>query len=175
MCSSDLTLQDAIGKNLVFQTQAKIAKEDVDSLTNTVENLSGKLEQYKGLEETVEKTVQEKSAELNTRIQEINNLIQERDSAKNEAAHIQTFRNELITAKQEIQNRDAEINRIKVEHTNQIQNVRNEQLDKIKELEEEIRYLKLTPSQKKKYDAAKQSTAQPQLPSDVISRDGGSF
>ena len=174
------TLHDAIGKNLVFQTQAKIAKEDLDSVSQSAETLSLKLEEYKGLEETVEKTVQEKSAELNTRLQEINSLVQERDAAKNEASHVQAFRNELISAKQLIQRKELEINRLVIEKQQIAEIVRQEQELKIKELEEKIQYLQLTPAQKKKYDAAKQPAA-PQVnppdvvPDNVISRDGGSF
>ena len=198
------SLHDAIGKNLVFQTQAKIAKEDLDLKVQTIESLSSKLEEYSKLEETVEKTVQEKSAELNNKLQEINSLIQERDAAKNEASHIEIFRNELITAKQqiqnkdveinriknenqtlilsvrqelerEIQNKDAEINRIKNENRNTISEIKNEQDIKLKELEEEIKYLKLTPSQKRKYDLVNKIGTEISEKEEKINKDGGNF
>lgn len=169
------SLHDAIGKNLVFQTQAKIAKEDLDLKVQTIESLSSKLEEYSKLEETVEKTVQEKSAELNNKLQEINSLIQERDAAKNEASHIETFRNELITAKQQIQNKDAEINRIKNENQNTISEIKNKQDIKLKELEEEIKYLKLTPSQKRKYDLVNKIGTEISEKEEKINKDGGNF
>lgn len=148
------TLHDALGKNLVFQTQVKIANEELDSKNKIIESLSSDLEKYVSFEENVEKTVQEKSAELNTKTQEINFLIKERDDAKSQIAHLEIFRNELVSAKQQLQNKEIEITNIKSEYEKIIE-----------ELKQNIQYLQLTPSQKKKFTQQKKE----------LSKDGGSF
>jgi chromosome segregation ATPase len=152
------TLHEALGKNIVFQAQAKVSAEDFESLQNTITHLNDKIEEYKN----IENNVQTKDSAIREKEDEIGRLKSERDSAKNEASHIETFRNELIAARNEIQKRDIEINNIKTGYEN-----------KLKDLEETIKYLQMTPAQKRKFDSTKTKVIQTNIVSD--NNDGGSF
>lgn len=155
------TLQDAVGKNLVFQTQARIAKEDQEQLNATINELVAKLEEYSSIEESVSS----QKDLLNLKDMEIQNITRERDHARSEASHIETFRSELVSARQEIQQKNVEIQRLKSGLEKELSSAKQES-DKIlrdcelkfqkeiKELKEKIDYLEMTPAQKRKFNAA---------------------
>ena len=167
------TLQDAIGKNIVFQVQARIAKEDLDSLGNSIQNLNDKLEGYGELEQNLNL----QGEALNSKNLEIQNLVRERDHAKHEASHIETFRNELVAARQELQQKNVEIQTLKATHEKQVSSMKAEfdikmvslksDCDKIlldlelrtqkeiKELKEKVAYGEMTPAQKRKFNNLK--------------------
>jgi len=109
------TLHDAIGKNLVFQTQQRIYNEEKEGLEN-------KLEQ------------------LNHKNSEIENLTVKRDN------HIETFKNELVAARNEINLLKQNENKIIEEYESQI-----------KKLTDQIEYLNLTPAQRRKINKTQQS------------------
>lgn len=120
----------------------------IETLTNTLTDViirnvslqsSNKLQ-----EDTIkeyEKTVEVLDAEIgriNDELNTIKNMKQEYENVKNKVQHIDSFKNELLKSRKE-----------------------NE------ELKEQLRYLQMTPSKKKKYDESK-------IQSSEIS-DGGSF
>lgn len=168
------TLHEALGKNIVFQAQAKIAAEDMDSLTNTLNELKEELNQYGDLEQNIESA----NLEISKKSLELQKALNERDSAIIEASHIETFRNELISARNEVaklkteneilskkaSNIDSQEEELKVSIEKNL-----EYTQEIKKLKEEISYLKMTPAQRRKYDAKKLQQ------NEVISEDGGSF
>lgn len=176
------TLHEALGKNIVFQTQAKISGEDIESLKNTISNLESKVEQFEGLE----KNIEDQGMQLSQKEQELQKILQERDSARNEASHIDTFRNELVSARNELVNKNAEINGLnsekqlllqKISRTESIENelkIANEKISEylldIKNLEDQINYLKMTPAQRRKYDQKNNK-----IDNNVVTEDGGSF
>lgn len=169
------TLHEAVGKNIVFQAQAKIAGEDIENLKTGMDELKNKLEEYQNLEKNIEK----QSEELCKKNLEIQQLTNERDSIRNEASHIETFRNELISARNEITKLNSE-KQLMLQEVSNIELMKrsiNESAEKIKEYQSEIQklvgqveYLKLSPAKRKKYDLEHITE------SIVISNeDGGSF
>ena len=167
------TFHEALGKNLVFQVQQRISGEQIEKLNETVEQLEKIIQEYKTLEETAEKT----SLELSSKENEMLRLISERDAAKNEASHIETFRNELVAARQELQQKNVEIQTLKATHEKQVSSMKAEfdikmvslksDCDKvlldlelrtqkeIKELKEKVAYSEMTPAQKRKFNNLK--------------------
>lgn len=156
------SFHDALGKNLVFQVQSRISGEEIDALKTQIENYSTVVEEYKKIEENISQT----SSELISKDEEIDRLISERDAAKVEASHIDTFRNELISARNQIQEKQKEIEEIKLNFSNKeklmmqesdrmINESRLEYEIKIKSLEEKIEYLQMTPAKRKKFEAGR--------------------
>lgn len=91
---------------------------------------------------------------LRKKIEDLEKIRGTYDNVKHQIQHIDTYRNELI--------REREAH----------QNTRNEYESKIKELEQKIEYLQLTPSKRKKVDEAKEVSV---VPSEEQTKDGGSF
>lgn len=168
------SFHDALGKNLVFQVQSRIAGEELDAMKTQIDNYQNVVEEYKKIEANVEKT----SIELGVKDEQINKLTSERDAAKNEASHIDTFRNELVLARSQIHDKQKEIDQIKhdfvqkeqvmINESNKvISDIRSEYESKIKLLEQKIEYLQMTPAKRKKFDA--DNSAQ------YVTTDAGSF
>lgn len=198
------TLQDAIGKNIVFQTQARIAKEDQEQLNASINELLEKLNEYQNIEDSISS----QKEILKQKDMEIQNLIRERDHARNEASHIDTFRSELVSARQELQHKNLEIQNVNVAHEKEIANVRSEcnrkisdiksnsdkilrdfelkTQNQIKELNEKIEYYEMSPAQKRKFNSMKNNNNEniileqnsPELSIEIIDdegSDGGTF
>ena len=142
------TLQEAIGKNIIFQAQAKVSGEELESLITQNEELSKKLEEYRNSQQNIEST----SHILKQREQEIETL-------KNDASHIETFRNQLISTKKQLDDKNSEIN-----------NIIKEKDFIINQLQEQIEYLQMTPAQKRKFDINKNKQE-----FSLESNDGGNF
>lgn len=142
------TLQEAIGKNIIFQAQAKVSGEELESLITQNEELSKKLEEYRNSQQNIEST----SHILKQREQEIETL-------KNDASHIETFRNQLISTKKQLDDKNSEIN-----------NIIKEKDFIINQLQEQIEYLQMTPTQKRKFDINKNKQE-----FSLESNDGGNF
>lgn len=175
------TLHEAVGKNIVFQAQAKIAGEDIENLKSGMDELKSKLEEY----EILEKNIENQTEELCKKEIKIQELTNERDSIRNEASHIETFRNELISARNEIANKNAEIVKLNTEKKSLSEEISNvykikkslkESEERVKEYESEVQklnkhieYLKLSPAKRKKYDLEYGTE------SSIIREDGGSF
>lgn len=168
------SFHDALGKNLVFQVQSRISGEEIDTLKTQIENYNSVLEEYKKIEENIAQT----SNELVSKDEQINRLTSERDAAKNEASHIDTFRNELVSARSQIHEKQKEIDQIKHDFVQKeqimmnecdkiISDIKSEYETKIKELNDTISYLQMTPAKRKKFDADR-------LPQYATS-DGGNF
>lgn len=145
------SFHDALGKNLVFQVQSRISGEEIDALKAQIENYSTVVEEYKKIEENISQT----SSELISKDEEIDRLISERDAAKVEASHIDTFRNELISARNQIQEKQKEIDQIKMEFDEVVEGIVSEYEYKIKELNDTIAYLQMTPAKRKKFEAGR--------------------
>jgi chromosome segregation ATPase len=160
------TLHDALGKNIVFQAQAKISGEDIEELKNTISSLNKKIEEY----ENIEHTIEEKNAEINSKNAELGKLKIDFDNAKNESAHLNTFRNELVSARQEVQNKINELNNLNLSWENKVKVIQSEHQAVIEELNNNIAYLQMTPAQRRKFD-----TKNAKIETATESNDGGSF
>ena len=89
-------------------------------------------------------------------ISRLNSMKTEYENIKNQANHVDTFRNELLKARQENDK------------------IRDEYEIKIKELNDKIAYLQLTPAKRKKIDELNNKAEDP-VGLDALVKDGGSF
>lgn len=169
------TFHDALGKNLVFQVQARIANEEIDNLKAQVENFQNVLEEYKQIEEQVKQT----SNELVYKEEQILALTAERDTVKHENSHIETFRNELILARSQIREKQEELEKVKLEFIHKEKNMlstfnknintlKQEYEIRLQEAKEKIEYLQMTPAKRKKFDSTNSTKT-------VVVEDGGFF
>jgi len=158
------TMTDAVIRNISLQANGKISESviteqqsKIDKLNSEIksytDNLNGANEQYKNTIEGLQNTVNE-----------LNSMKSEYENIKHQANHVDTFRNELI--------KERELH----------QQTRNDYELKIKELNEKIDYLQLTPAKRKKIDDSKLTPTievtegTPTLFNiDTTIKDGGSF
>lgn len=187
------TLQDSIVKNISLQANLKLTENVIKELQSKIDELNSNIDSTK---KELEVTKATKNSSDNARIQQLQNEINvhtntistlrgqindlsvvksEYEGVKHQLQHIDTFRNELSRTRDELQN-------IKNVHDLEVKVLKKEYEVIIKELNDQIDYLKLTPAKRKKIDEAK--VAQTELISaeleklvisDEIIKDGGSF
>jgi hypothetical protein len=149
------TMTDVIVRNISLQANARVTEEVVEEQAKRIQELSV-IEANRNAETDVEVTrLNDTIANLNTTIANLNNELSdlrsqrgEFESVKSQAKHVDTFRNELVKA-QVI----------------------------IKELNDKIEYLQLTPAKRKKIDDAKQTKTVDVFSAESTDtiKDGGSF
>lgn len=132
------TLTDVIIRNISLQTTNRLHEDAVKDYEKTIEALDAEIGRLNQSGNDTISDLQKEINRLNGELDLIKNMKSEYENVKNQVQHIDTFRNELVKSRKE-----------------------NE------ELQEQIRYLQLTPSKRKKYDESK-------IQSVEIS-DGGSF
>lgn len=188
------TLTDAVIRNVSLQANARVVDEVIDSQAKKLDELqkaNGELaasfEEIKNKnissENATIKTLQDKVNEqqntitdLNNQVNNLNSIRREHDNVKSQVVHLESFRNELAKAREEnvILQRNHEI---------AIQNLTTKFESVIKELNDKIEYLQLTPAKRKKLDDVNKKVEMPEsgVISDLVSetpdtiRDGGSF
>lgn len=188
------TFHEALGKNIVFQAQAKINAEDQEELKKKIEILENTLQGFND----IEKNIEEKDHEILDKNAEIGRLKNEFEQVKAESNHLNTFKNELISARQELQNKNKEIqdlNSLKEREKNEIRldferkikvltddknisilELTREKEKAIQELNSKIEYLQMTPAQRRKFDAKNSvSSEKENLIVENSSEDGGTF
>jgi len=141
------TLTDAIQKNISLQANARISDVAIGQLNEKVLELEAQLDNT---------NYEAKINELNQEISRLGSMKAEYENIKHQANHVDTFRSELLKAREETQQ------------------VRDEYENKIKELTDKIAYLQLTPAKRKKIDDLNKKPEEP-AGLDVIIEDGGSF
>ena len=176
------TMTDAVMRNISLQANAKISEnviiehqDKIEKLNSEIERLTLQIEKNLNASETEKnnqitnlngKIEEQKNSisNLETQIHELNNMKGVYENSKHQMDHIDTFKNELI------KERDLH------------QQTRNDYELTIKDLNEKIEYLQLTPAKRKKIDDSKLTTivevieATPTLFNiDTIIKDGGSF
>ena len=176
------TMTDAVIRNISLQANAKISEgviteqqSKIDKLNSEIERLTLQIEKNLNASETEKnnqitnlngKIEEQKNSisNLETQIHELNNMKGVYENSKHQIDHIDTFKNELI------KERDLH------------QQTRNDYELTIKDLNEKIEYLQLTPAKRKKIDDSKLTPivevieATPTLFNiDTIIKDGGSF
>jgi len=204
------TLNDCVIRNVSMQANAKITDDVIKDQGEKIEQLSKmlrdneeanrKLKEDNSLNENniindlknrmIEKE-QELARQSNT-IAELNSKVREFDVIKNQATHVDTFKNELIKAREEIVNTkndyDKKINDLVSTNKNEVDVLRKkhetekDDLNKqIAELSAKIDYLQLSPAKRKKIDELNKgvSTVTP-IPEaipvdDNAIKDGGTF
>ena len=225
------TMTDCVVRNVSMQANQKITddvvKEQTEKLealarsNNELQTLIGELEQANATNESSviqdlknkldekEKLVSKQSTDINEltnkhriELEELNTKFRDYDSVKNQATHVETFKGELIRAREEtnrvrteLENR---INSMNAETNGKIQGI-NEENDKnvrvliqrheteksnlnkkIAELFEKIEYLQLPPAKRKKIEEQLTKEVAPTTITSLVGadgelKDGGSF
>jgi chromosome segregation ATPase len=174
------TLTDAIVRNVSLQANARVSENVIEdqvkkneNLVNQINNLNDETNKIKLSNQELENsTIDNLNNKINGHLDTINNLTNqltelnkmkgEYENIKHQATHVDTFRNELLKERESHQK------------------TRNEYEFKLKELDDQIKYLQLTPARRKKIDEEKnkvieviESSVLPII--DDITKDGGSF
>jgi len=203
------TMNDCLIRNISLQVNERISKENIEEqvkaineLKNTIdslkkENVSIKdskqvsdQEKYQNLENSIKEHL-ETIQGLNQKIAEADKLKNEYENVKHQVQHVDTFRNELLKTREEFDKNKNEyenkINDLTNNHNNTINNLTNnynntinDYENKIKELNDKIDYLQLTPAKRKKLDDEKVNITPTENALEVltksdITKDGGSF
>ena len=158
------TMTDAVIRNISLQANAKISEGVIVEQQSKIDKLNSEVKNYtdniNGTNEQHRNTIDG----LQNQVNELSGMKAEYENIKHQANHVDTFRNELI--------RERELH----------QQTRNDYELKIKELNEKIDYLQLTPAKRKKIDDSKittivEVTEEPLtlFNIDTTIKDGGSF
>ena len=134
------TMTDAVIRNISLQANAKISEGVIVEQQSKIDKLNSEVKSYtdniNGTNEQHRNTIDG----LQNQVNELSGMKAEYENIKHQANHVDTFRNELI--------RERELH----------QQTRNDYELKIKELNEKIDYLQLTPAKRKKIDDSKITT-----------------
>jgi chromosome segregation ATPase len=185
------TLNDCLIRNISLQANDRISKEVIEEHSKKVEGLNGTIDALKAdLEgakkqqadadnqryQNLENSIKDHLNTINTLNQEISQLRtmkSEYENVKHQVQHVDTFRTELNKTREELNN-------VRVDNEKIIADLTSSYELKIKELNDKIDYLQLTPAKRKKIEEVKKEVIEtPTL--DVFSnsedtlRDGGSF
>jgi chromosome segregation ATPase len=176
------TLQDSIVKSISLQANLKLTENIIKELQTKVEELTISVESSK---KELENTKADKNANDNTKIQQLQNANNELNNTinnlKNQITDLSIIKSEYENVKHQLQHIDTftnELNKTREELTS----VHGKYGSEIKELNDQIDYLKLTPAKRKKIDEAKAAQTvvvsaelEELVVSDEIIKDGGSF
>jgi chromosome segregation ATPase len=185
------TLNDCLIRNISLQANERIGKEAIEEHSKKVESLNGIIDALKLDLESKKKNESESDSEryrnlensindhlntinrLNEEISQLNTMKSDYENVKHQVQHIDTFRTELNNTREELNN-------VRNDYEKRIADLNNSHELKIKDLNEKIDYLQLTPTKKKKIEEVKKETADTSY-ADVFSgtknilEDGGSF
>ena len=164
------TMNDCVIRNVSMQANAKISEDVIEEQADRIEKLSGTV---KELEEVNRKLREgqvasenntitdlknklvEKDRELSAasnQISELNNKFRDYDSVKSQVTHMDTFKSELIRAREELTRirgeNDRQIDILNKKHEKEKVNLEKQ----ITELNAKIDYLQLSPAKRKKID-----------------------
>jgi chromosome segregation ATPase len=154
-------------------------ENSINDHLNTINRLNGEISQLNTMKsdyENVKHQVQHVDtfrAELNNTREELNNVRNDYENVKHQIKDVDTFKTELNNTREELNN-------VRNDYEKRIADLNNSHELKIKDLNEKIDYLQLTPTKKKKIEEVKKETADTSY-ADVFSgtknilEDGGSF
>lgn len=153
------TVNDVVLRNISLQANSRISEDVIAEQQQQIQDLTAKSEQasnsinnsiaeHKNVSENYQNTIND----LNSKINTLNQLASEYKNSKHQIAHVDTFRNELIKARKETE-----------DMKDYYENI-------ISELNDKIKYLQLTPAQRKKIDNLKVAEI---VPENI--KDGGMF
>jgi chromosome segregation ATPase len=187
------TLQDSMVKSISLQANLKLTENvikelqtKIEELTSTVDSTKKELESTKTIKNSSDNArIQQLQNENNEHVKVINTLRSqlndlslvksEYESVKHQLQHVDTFRNELSKSREELES-------VHGKYGSEIEALKKEHENAIKELNDQIDYLKLTPAKRKKIDEAKAAQVtvdgadlEELIISDEILKDGGSF
>lgn len=147
------TLTDAVVRNISLQTNAKITEDVIKELEKVIKDNNEIFEERERLLQEVIEDHKNTIVHLNDEIANLNTMRNQYESVLHQTQHLDTFRTQLIETRAELDKQHDAYE------------------SKIKELNERIEYLQLTPAKKKKVDEMKQLDPQ----TETVIEDGGSF
>jgi chromosome segregation ATPase len=206
------TVTDCVIRNVSMQANAKVTdevikeqSEKIDALTKLNEDLQKSVQDLKNVNTSNESAVvqdlknklvenEKQTTSLRNDINELTTKYRDYDSVKNQSIHVETFKAELIKAREEtnrvrseletkvnslVSENAGKISALTEQHDKDIARL-NEKHDKqVKELTDKIDYLQLPPAKRKKIDELNKQI-EPEIvtdPGELSSpiKDGGSF
>lgn len=174
------TLNDWLLQNVSLQANNKVTEETLNEQAETIQNLQVMVananQEIDGLKEDLKKEKENKSSNEAARIENLENAIRDH---LNTIANLNTMKSEYENIKHQVQHVDTFRNELSKEREAH-QNTRNQFESTIKELNEKIDYLQLTPAKRKKLEEEKLKSVfavaeQIQDQDDSATKDGGSF
>lgn len=184
------TLNDCLIRNISLQANDRISKELIEEHSQKVESLNGsigalgvdlenaKKQQFNSNEErhqNLENSIKDHLntiAKLNDEVSQLKDMKSEYENIKHQVQHVDTFRTELSKTREELNN-------VRNNYEKTIVDLTNSYELKIKELNEKVDYLQLTPAKRKKIEDVKKETFETSIGvligSEDILKDGGSF
>jgi chromosome segregation ATPase len=186
------TMTDAVIRNISLQANARVTEDVVndqvkknEDLIQQVNNLNDEIKKLKESNQQSEnekfvdlqnknKDHLERIGELEKQLNDLSKMKGEYENVKHQVAHVDTFRNELLKEREEHQ-------KTRNDYENNIRDSNNFFQSQIKELNEKIEYLQLTPAKRKKLEDEKNKVVEVLGESSVLPlvdetiKDGGSF
>jgi len=186
------TMTDAVIRNISLQANARVTEDVVndqvkknEDLIQQVNNLNDEIKKLKESNQQSEnekfvdlqnknKDHLERIGELEKQLNDLSKMKGEYENVKHQVAHVDTFRNELLKEREEHQ-------KTRNDYENNIRDSNNFFQSQIKELNEKIEYLQLTPAKRKKLEDEKNKVVEVLEESSVLplvdetTKDGGSF
>jgi chromosome segregation ATPase len=183
---------DALVKsNLELQKTIQDLKENSESnQSKAVQELENKLSESEKLVTKLSADVNNLNSKHRTEIDELITKFRDYDSVKNQATHVETFKGELVRAREETNQVRSEfevkMNALNVQYENNVNSLiqkheteKSEYNNKIDELLAKIDYLQLPPSKRKKIDELNKEVVPTTLTgligTDGPIKDGGTF
>ena len=206
------TVTDCVIRNVSMQANAKVTdevikeqSEKIESLLESNADLKKTVQDLKNLNSTNENAVvqdlknklgesEKLATNLRNDINELNTKYRDYDSIKNQSTHVETFKSELIKAREETNRVRAEletkinslvsenagkISALTEQHDKDIARLNEKHDKKVNELTTKIDYLQLPPAKRKKIDELNKEI-EPAIVTDSADlsspiKDGGSF
>jgi chromosome segregation ATPase len=188
------SLTDCVIRNVSMQANAKVSDDVIGDLSKKLEELNEvKIELETALiearnsnsitESNLIKDLKDKISEheqtiqkLNTDLSSLQNTYRDYDSIKNQATHVDTFKGELIKAREETMSVRNEYEKKIIDISSQHKKNVDILKQQIEELNSKIEYLQLPPAKRKKIDVLNKTDETANTVTDLgIIKDGGSF
>jgi uncharacterized phage infection (PIP) family protein YhgE len=206
------TMTDCVVRNVSMQANAKVTdevikeqSEKIEELTKSNADLQKSVQDLKNINTSNESAVvqdlknklvesEKTTTSLRNEINELTTKYRDYDSVKNQSIHVETFKSELIKAREEtnrvrteletkvnslVSENAGKISALTEQHDKDIARLNEKHDKKVKELTDKIDYLQLPPAKRKKIDELNKQI-EPEMvidsgESNSTIKDGGSF
>jgi DNA repair exonuclease SbcCD ATPase subunit len=148
------TMTDAVIRNISLQANAKVSDGIIAELDKQLKQLESQKKTKEDSDSSKIRELEEIASNLRSELAKLNVMKSDFENSKSQIQHIDTFKNELIKAREEIK-------KIQEDNTKEISSLTANYENKIKDLNDRIEYLQLTPAKRKKIDEAKGIVEQP--------------
>jgi DNA anti-recombination protein RmuC len=195
------TLNDCVVRNVSMQANARISNEVIEEQQQKIEELENLLNSVKQNSESISNKLVEENKKLATEVAELRAIRNQYENVKSEAAHIETFRNELVKERESHQSTRSELqikvnnitndfntrinklntehndklNAINKEHSEKLNKLNNKHKEEIKLMNDRIAYLEMSPAKRKKFDMMNVKPESVEKVEEETNKDGGVF